>query len=138
MRHTASEYRTHRSARTSTVGSHRYPVRPSTTLSNGPPLLTAITGLQPAIASMGTMPKCSFEGVYSTALAARSRYPFCASENERMNVTGPSASTCWYAGADAPAAIGKSGSARDAAGAADSSPASHSPAAAARCFSSTW
>ncbi|MFS7946878.1 hypothetical protein Hanom_Chr06g00541531 [Helianthus anomalus] len=40
-------------------GSHKNPVSPSFTLSTGPPLLHAITGLWAAIASSGTIPKCS-------------------------------------------------------------------------------
>ncbi|GJY88828.1 reverse transcriptase domain-containing protein [Tanacetum coccineum] len=41
------------------VGSHKNPDSPSFTVSTGPPLLHAITGLWAAIASKGTMPKCS-------------------------------------------------------------------------------
>ena len=52
---------------------HSQPVPPLTTLSSGPPLLQAMTGRPDAMASSGTMPKCSFWGVYSTAVqAARS------------------------------------------------------------------
>lgn len=39
--------------------SQRNPVTPFLTVSTGPPLLHAITGLWAAIASSGTMPKCS-------------------------------------------------------------------------------
>jgi len=38
------------------------------TVSNGPPLATAITGRRQYIASSGTIPKCSFDGVYKTAV----------------------------------------------------------------------
>jgi hypothetical protein len=41
------------------VGSQRHPVCPSLIVSTGPPLLHAITGLWAAIASRGTIPKCS-------------------------------------------------------------------------------
>ena len=44
-------------------GSHRKPVLPCSTLSMGPPLLHAITGRLEAMASRGTMPKCSRWGV---------------------------------------------------------------------------
>ena len=35
----------------------------------GPPLLSAITGTLQYMASQGTIPKCSFAGVYRTAKA---------------------------------------------------------------------
>nr|GME05078.1 BnaC02g25210D [Ipomoea batatas] len=41
------------------LGSQRKPVSPFFTVSTGPPLLHAITGLYAAIASKGTIPKCS-------------------------------------------------------------------------------
>lgn len=41
------------------VGSQRNPVNPWLIVSRGPPLLQAITGFWAAIASNGTMPKCS-------------------------------------------------------------------------------
>lgn len=58
-------------------GGHSMPVLPCTTLSRGPPLLHATTGRPDAIASSGTMPKCSFWGVYSTAVQAASRRERC-------------------------------------------------------------
>ena len=42
----------------------------------GPPLLQAITGFSYAIASMGTMPKCSLVGVYTTTVLRASRFYF--------------------------------------------------------------
>ena len=50
---------------------------PLTTLSSGPPLLQAMTGRPDAMASSGTMPKCSFWGVYSTAVQAASSSDRC-------------------------------------------------------------
>ncbi len=47
-------------AKLSGVGSHRNPVAACFTLSLGPPLLHATTGFSAAIASKGTIPKCSF------------------------------------------------------------------------------
>jgi len=49
-------------------------------LSVGPPELHARTGKPQAIASIGTIPKCSFSGVYSRARVdgLRSRADFCA------------------------------------------------------------
>lgn len=41
------------------VGLQRKPVTPSLIVSTGPPLLHPMTGLWAAIASKGTMPKCS-------------------------------------------------------------------------------
>ncbi|CAN6845704.1 unnamed protein product [Brassica oleracea var. botrytis] len=45
--------------KSSGVASQRYPVTPFFTVSIGPPLLQAITGLYATIASNGTIPKCS-------------------------------------------------------------------------------
>lgn len=45
--------------KSSGVGSQRKPVTLSFTVSTGPPLLHAITGFWAAMASKGTMPKCS-------------------------------------------------------------------------------
>ncbi|KAH0855404.1 hypothetical protein HID58_008044 [Brassica napus] len=45
--------------KSSGVSSQRYPVTPFFIVSTGPPLLQAITGLYAAIASNGTIPKCS-------------------------------------------------------------------------------
>ena len=52
--------------RTSGVFSHRKPVTPCITVSLGPPLLHATTGLWYCMASSGTIPKCSSFGVYKT------------------------------------------------------------------------
>ena len=49
-------------------------------LSVGPPLLHAITTFSRYIASMGTIPKCSFEGVYRTAYAFFSKNALSISE----------------------------------------------------------
>jgi len=64
------------SANSSGIGAHRIPVTPSIMLSIGPPLLHAKTGLPTAIASNGTIPKCSSSGVYSTHkhFASKSRF----------------------------------------------------------------
>ena len=48
-------------AKLSGSGLQRKPVDPSTTVSVGPPSLTAITGSSQYIASIGPMPKCSAE-----------------------------------------------------------------------------
>ena len=50
-------------AKASGDGLHKKPVIPCCTLSVGPPLSQAMTGLPDAMASKGTMPKCSFCGV---------------------------------------------------------------------------
>ncbi len=49
-------------AKASAEGGHSKPVSPSTRVSSGPPVLTATTGLPAAMASTGTMPKCSARG----------------------------------------------------------------------------
>ena len=69
------------------VGSHRNPVRPLRIVSLGPPLLQAITGRPLAMASRGTMPKCSLVGVYSRAVQAASRAERCWSLKEGRNQT---------------------------------------------------
>lgn len=69
-------------AKASGDGLHRKPVISCRTLSVGPPLSQAMTGLPDAIASKGTMPKCSFCGVYSTAVHAANRAARCSSVNE--------------------------------------------------------
>ncbi len=69
------------------VGSQRKPVSPWATDSSGPPVLTAITGQREYMASMGTMPKCSLLGVYSTQVLLCSKDSFCLSEKERRKVT---------------------------------------------------
>lgn len=53
-------------AKLSGVFSHRKPVTPCITVSLGPPLLHATTGLWYCMASSGTIPKCSSFGVYKT------------------------------------------------------------------------
>ena len=63
-------------------GLHKKPVTPCCTLSVGPPLSQAMTGLPDAMASKGTMPKCSFCGVYSTAVHAANRAARCSSVKE--------------------------------------------------------
>ena len=57
------------------------------TVSRGPPLLTAMTGRPAAMASRGTMPKCSFAGVYTTALQACSSSSRCWSVKDGRNMT---------------------------------------------------
>lgn len=70
------EFNVHSEESTSGVGSQRMPVIPSTILSTGPPLLQAMTGFPAAIASSGTIPKCSFSGVYITHVQSRSSSSF--------------------------------------------------------------
>ena len=53
-------------SQTSGSGAQTNPVIPSIIVSTGPPLLHATTGFRAAMASKGTMPKCSFTGVYKT------------------------------------------------------------------------
>lgn len=53
-------------SQTSGSGAQTNPVIPSIIVSTGPPLLHATTGFPAAMASKGTMPKCSFTGVYKT------------------------------------------------------------------------
>ena len=69
-------------AKASGDGLHKKPVTPCCTLSLGPPLSQAMTGLPDAMASKGTMPKCSFCGVYSTAVHAAKRAARCSSVKE--------------------------------------------------------
>mmetsp|Transcript_21580 Transcript_21580/g.54369 ORF Transcript_21580/g.54369 Transcript_21580/m.54369 type:complete len:231 (-) Transcript_21580:527-1219(-) len=74
------------------VGSHRKPTSPAAPmLSHGPPLLQATTGRAAAIASSGTIPKCSRSGVYSTAVHAASSQARCSSVNEgkKRTASGP-------------------------------------------------
>ena len=71
----------------SASGLHKKPVDPWSTVSNGPPLLTAITGRLMYIASIGTSPKCSLLGVYNKQLQCSNSATFWVSLNDRMNVT---------------------------------------------------
>ena len=69
------------------VASHKKPVTPFATLSFGPPLSHAITGFPAAIASKGTIPKCSFEGVYNTHVHFSSNARFVSLLTETLNST---------------------------------------------------
>ena len=62
---------------------------PCATLSFGPPLSHATTGFPAAIASRGTIPKCSFAGVYSTHVHASSSARFSSLAMETRNSTSP-------------------------------------------------
>ena len=75
------------SANSPGVGLHRKPVTPCCTLSLGPPVSQAMTGLPDAMASKGTIPKCSFWGVYTTAVHAASRAALCPSVKEGSRYT---------------------------------------------------
>lgn len=69
-------------AKSAGTGSQRNPVTPLTTVSKGPPLLTAITGHRRYMASIGTIPKCSLAGVYSSAVARRRKFTFTSFEHD--------------------------------------------------------
>ena len=56
-------------------------------LSTGPPELQASTGLPANIASSGTIPKCSFSGVYNTQVQLASSSPFSCELTDGKNVT---------------------------------------------------
>lgn len=67
--------------------SRSQPVSPSTTVSVGPPSFAARTGTPANIASSGTIPKCSFRGVYMRRLALDSRVALRVFGTERRNRT---------------------------------------------------
>jgi len=75
------------------VGGQSHPVLPSTTVSRGPPVLAANTGTPANMASRGTIPKCSFEGVYMSSLADLSSISFKVLGTERRKSTSTSVGT---------------------------------------------
>mmetsp|Transcript_19577 Transcript_19577/g.40392 ORF Transcript_19577/g.40392 Transcript_19577/m.40392 type:complete len:219 (+) Transcript_19577:279-935(+) len=75
------------SPKASGVGSRRKPVSPSLTVSSGPPEATARTGVPAYMASMGTIPKCSRSGVYTTHRAVWKSVARSLSEMSRRKST---------------------------------------------------
>lgn len=71
----------------STSSGHKNPVWLCTIVSLGPPESKAMTGHDRNIASIGTIPKCSFSGVYMTASLELINNGLSSDEHERKNVT---------------------------------------------------